>query len=86
MAPSERSELGAYQSITGSGLLSQEDHGGHLWLGPLSPFKSWAKNYHFAGVPRKKMGVKNDPVDTNSNLETKTKLIFVFTHGLKKIV
>ena len=55
MAPSERSELGAYQTIMGSGVPSPTVA---LRLGPLSPCKRQAKNYHFAGVPRKKFGVQ----------------------------
>ena len=75
MAPSERSELGAYQTITWSGLPSPT---ADLRLGPLSPCKPRAKNYHFAGVPRKKFGVQNDRVDTNSAVDTKKKNIFAF--------
>ena len=68
----QASKMGAYQTITGSGLPSKNAHGGdNLRLGPLSPCKRQAKNYHFAGVPRKKMGVKNDRVDTNSAVGTK---------------
>ena len=75
MAPSERSELGAYQTITGSGVPSPI---ADLRLGPLSPCKSRAKNYPFAGVPRKKLGVQNDRVDTNSAVDTKKKNVFAF--------
>ena len=49
-----------------------------LRLGPLSPCKWRAKKYHFAGVPRKKFGVQNDRVDTNSAVDTKKKNIFAF--------
>ena len=84
MAPSERSELGAYQTITGSGLPSKKVQGGVIY-GPLSPCKRWAKNYHFSGVPRKKFGVQNDRVDTNSVVDTLKKYIFlIFTHGFLK--
>ena len=31
MAPSERSELGAYQTITGSGVQPQDAHGGVIY-------------------------------------------------------
>ena len=75
MAPSKHSDLGAYQTITGSGVPSPI---AELPLGPLSPCKSRAKNYHFAGVPLKKLGVQNDRVDTNSAVDTKKKNIFAF--------
>ena len=58
--------------ITGSGLSSQNAQGGdNLRLGPLSPCKCRAKNNHFAGVPRKKLWVQNERVDTNSVVDTK---------------
>ena len=85
MAPSE---MGAYQIIMGSGLPSKTSHGGHnVRLGPLSPCKRWAKNYHSAGVPRKKFEVQNDRVDTNSAVDTKKqKYFFIFTHGFLRIL
>ena len=70
MAPSERSDLRAYQTVTGSGVPSPI---ADLRLGPLSPCKRQAKNYHFAGVPRKGLGVLNDRVDMNSAVDTKKK-------------
>ena len=79
MAPNSYSELGAYKTITGSGLPSKDVHGGdNLRLGPLSPCKCQEKNNHFAGVPHKKLGVQNDRVDTNSAVDTKKKNIFAF--------
>ena len=55
---------------------SQEAQGrDNLRLGPLSPRKCQAKNYHFADVPRKKLWVQNDRVDTNYVLDTR---IFVY--------
>ena len=38
--------------------LSEDAHGGDLRLGTLSTSNCRAKNYHFAGVPRKNVVVK----------------------------
>ena len=68
------SELGAYQTITGSGLPSQK---ADLRLGHLSPCKRRAKSYHIAGVPRKKLGVQNGMEETKIHCDSEMGVILV---------